>query len=107
MSYINRDALIKKIFPYDGVDKASYVLHAKAVFDAINEAPTADVAEVRHGYWTDCDWVGYDVHSECVHYPIAAVRCSNCRHAFKKENLSSLKYCPNCGARMDAERSEQ
>ena len=41
--YKDADALIKTIFPYDVVDKKSYSINAKAVYDAINNAPTADV----------------------------------------------------------------
>ena len=43
MRYIDADALIKKIFPYDVVDKKYYTINAKAVADAIDNAPTADV----------------------------------------------------------------
>lgn len=42
--YIDADALIKKIFPYDVVDKKCYTINAKAVEDAIAKTPTADVA---------------------------------------------------------------
>lgn len=44
--YKDADALIKTIFPYDVVDKKFYSINAKAVYDAINNAPTADVVEV-------------------------------------------------------------
>ena len=55
----------------------------------IDEAPAADVAEVRHGYWDDsldgitpyCSVCG------CTHRCL--IRCPI--------------YCPNCGARMDKE----
>lgn len=43
MRYIDADAFIKKIFPYDVVDKKDYIINAKAVADAIDNAPTADV----------------------------------------------------------------
>ena len=41
--YIDANALIKKIFPYDIVDKKDYSINAKAVADAIDNIPTADV----------------------------------------------------------------
>lgn len=44
--YIERGALRKKIFPYEGIDKAKYAINAKAVEAAINGTPTADVVEV-------------------------------------------------------------
>ena len=58
---------------------------------AIEQTPTADVVEVRHGEWkplmTICN---RGECSEC--YEIGAVR---------------WKYCPNCGAKMYGERKEQ
>ena len=66
----------------------------------IRKQPTVDAVEVVHGEWEECDWVKYDGHGECVHYPKAALRCSNCCNAFKKELLWKDNYCPNCGADM-------
>lgn len=91
--YIDADALIKKLFPYKGIDKASYVINAKAVHEAIKNAPTADVAEVRHGYW---------VHKMTDYYPYS--ECSLCGYTLAGD-LGN--YCKNCGAKMDAERKEQ
>ncbi len=41
--YIDADGLIKKVFPYDVVDKKCYTINAKTIYEAIQEAPTADV----------------------------------------------------------------
>lgn len=41
--YIDADELIKKIFPYDVVDKKEYAINAYAVYDAIQKTPSADV----------------------------------------------------------------
>ena len=41
--YIDADALIKKIFPYNVVDKKLYCINAQAVYNAISKTPTADV----------------------------------------------------------------
>ena len=41
--YIDADGLIKKVFPYDVVDKKCYTINAKRIYEAIQEAPTADV----------------------------------------------------------------
>ena len=73
----------------------------ETAFDVIENQPTVDAVEVVHGEWEECDWVKYDGHGECVHYPKKAVRCSNCCNAFKKELLYKDNYCPNCGAKMD------
>ena len=65
---------------------------------------TIDPASLRpKGEWTECDWVKYDGHGECIHYPKEALRCSNCCNAFKKKLLWKRNFCPNCGADMRGE----
>ena len=66
----------------------------------LETAPTIEAEPVVHGEWIECDWVKYDGHSECVHYPKEAVKCSNYNNAFKKELLWKDNFCPNCGADM-------
>lgn len=61
---------------------------------AINEAPTADVVEVRHGDWKR-DEKFHPYCSACGENPWSALVAEN-----------NLKYCPNCGAKMDGERRE-
>lgn len=62
------------------------------IIRVINEQPTADVVEVRHGKWDD-NIIGFcNVCMECG----AIVD----RTAIKN-NSGELNYCPNCGARMD------
>lgn len=73
------------------------------VREIIASIPTIEAEPVRHGRWEECDYVKYDGHGECIHYPKAALRCSCCCNAFKKELLWKRNYCPNCGARMDEE----
>lgn len=55
----------------------------------IDEAPAADVAEVRHGKFNflqeDMVWCYCGVCSVCRNY------------------VQAWNYCPNCGARMDKE----
>ena len=54
----------------------------------VEEAPAADVVEVRHGRWL------------CVDTDIEQFfLCNRCK---KKEYWES-NYCPNCGAKMDVE----
>ena len=61
---------------------------------AIENAPSADVVEVRHGEWIDDNTWSADM----LHY-----RCSICG------NYEGCKtnFCSNCGAKMDGERSEK
>lgn len=92
--YIERGALIKKIFPYDSVDKKACSINAKAVYEEIRKAQTADVVEVRHGEW-GFDGMGWTC-SECGEYAL-------CKTAQLQVHS---QYCPNCGAKMDGERRE-
>lgn len=55
----------------------------------IENAPTIE-PEVRHGRWTEkghCECCGFDMGSR----------------ADKWTNVYDFAYCPNCGARMDAD----
>lgn len=59
---------------------------------AIDDAPTVDAVPVRHGKW--------------VTNKIGMFECSNCKTMlFSRSTL--WRYCPFCGARMDAEREEE
>ena len=78
----------------------------KAIYIGTEKIWDRDEAEpVRYGRWEECEWVEYDGHGECVHYPHEGCVCTNCRNAFKKEFVHNprVNRCPHCGARMDAE----
>ena len=61
----------------------------------IDNAPTADVVEVRHGQWS----VTFIEKSDKV-FRTGAPHCSLCgRQAHHR-----TPFCPNCGAKMDGER---
>lgn len=66
------------------------------VLDDIDEAPIADVAEVKYGYWIEKNNVSY---------------CSVCGEGITGRNLficdgenwiptARFNYCSNCGAKM-------
>ena len=85
--YIEREALWRafEYEPfYDNADRDEIVL------PKIDDFPTADVVEVKHGRWID------KVNPDRFEFKL---NCSNCQCG------SDLKtdYCPNCGARMDGE----
>lgn len=75
-------------------DGKEYVL---LPFKHLFDIPTADVAEVKHGYWKE-------------YYTCGAYRydCSNCNERFMmKERCKTLpKYCSDCGAKMDGGNAE-
>lgn len=58
----------------------------------LREAPTIDVASVRHGRWVS------------VPHKLARI-CSVCNrdepYKFANINADVYDYCPNCGAKMD------
>ena len=63
----------------------------------IKEAPTADVAEVVHGQWEE--W--WPPKHMILTGEEMLYRCSACDAKYSdKENM---RYCPNCGAKMDLE----
>lgn len=59
-----------------------------AVRKIIENQPTVDVQEVRHGEWLENDY-GY-------------CHCSNCRYEHDSPECIT-PYCPECGAKMDKE----
>lgn len=67
--------------------------------DVFAEIPTADVVEVKHAYWQVCE----DEYEICA----SEFVCSNCKESFVTSELTDeqflqmLKYCPNCGAKMN------
>ena len=92
--YIDADAL--------GIGKADrnvftipeYADGWNSAIEIIENAPTADVAEVRHGHWIERiekpSWLEDDVE---VYYD-----CSECGTS----HWSIIPpYCPECGAKMD------
>lgn len=90
--YIRRKDAAKLLGHIFGVD----------VVRRLHEVPTVDVAEVGHGQWEEADWREYNAQSgEAICYPNAAIACTNCLCAFKKDALWSRNYCPGCGAKMD------
>lgn len=72
-----------------------------AAWSEIRKLPAADVAEVHHAHWEEADWREYDAQScETIRFPKAAIVCSDCWNAFKKDALWEKNFCPNCGAEM-------
>lgn len=62
--------------------------------------PTVDAVPVRHGKWI----CGNEFHW----YTASCSRCGYKRTTdIKATNWNLWKYCPMCGARMDAERKEE
>lgn len=99
--YINANAVEKIIADYYDAQLLSYPQgkEKQRLLGGINfgrnvvrDAPTADVAEVKHGEWVDY-LIGFcNVCSECgVIIERTAI----------KNHSGNLNYCPNCGTKMD------
>lgn len=72
---------------FDGRLTEDAVQGIETVLRAIDNAPTADVQEVKHGKWEK---------GKCGNYFV----CSECGEI---SHIVKYGYCPGCGARMDAE----
>ena len=80
--YIDAEAFKKRL-----IEKGFY---PAIVARALEEMPSADVVEVKHG-----EWVGGEFNNYSGEY---GEQCSNCTK-FSREY--TRPYCPNCGAKMD------
>lgn len=98
MRLIDADALKKKAYPFPCAIGAEYAVTIRA----IGEAPTIDAVPVVHAKWVENDLFEH--------------RCTNCGnripfyHCYSDESddewdeeIDLTKFCPNCGAMMDAE----
>nr|DAZ04773.1 MAG TPA: DNA-directed RNA polymerase [Caudoviricetes sp.] len=71
-----------------------------SIADIINEQPTADVQEVKRGYWISERDPDENNRIQCFH-------CSVCDDDFHYIGaFVATKYCPNCGARMDGDNND-
>lgn len=96
--YIDRETVLKILEDHPagtwrGCDV--YSDDVRAIMRKVDEQPAADVAPVRRGHWVR---VG------------TGTTCSECMQGLLRINgkqsewvdLSGMPYCPNCGAKMEA-----
>ena len=99
--YIEREALIKRleVTPLFNPQYEYDELVRKGIIDLVKQRPAADVVEVRHGEWEVCS----DEYEICA----GEFVCSECKESFVSSELTDeqffemMKFCPNCGAKMD------
>lgn len=73
--------------------------YVRALLDAVDSCPTADVVEVRHGEWE----LDYEYADDYSNDNVRKVfRCSLCGRTERRKE----PYC-NCGAKMNGERKEE
>lgn len=102
--YIDKDLLLKDIdesvvFSVRSGVPSPEIRGANKIIDRIKNAPTADVAEVKHGYWREIKQ-GYGIFDYCF-------KCSNCGKTTPPNAFAvAPDYCPRCGAKMDKENTQ-
>lgn len=104
--YIERAAALRIIDKYGCSNGSVIGYHSGAVDCAGSEIariPAADVVKVRHGRW-----LSVLVNNTLSYYPAHGWKCSCCGHEIEDRSKEphypeQLKYCPNCGAKMDKE----
>lgn len=110
--YIDADEVRKRLFAYyncvnENATKDNYCGDtlmdyeiAQMIEDCIEETPTADVQEVRRGYWIPSpDGINPIRCSECnMPAPFAAEENEFGDFGIRRYPSS---YCPKCGAKMD------
>ena len=94
--YIRREDALKEIDEWimafeDAVHKQSQA-DARLIRKGIVNLPPADVVQVVHAKWEN--------------YSPITIKCSRCGHVIHDWRYSECKYCPNCGAKMDARGEE-
>ena len=97
--YIDADAL-KEAFLIEGKDvyddtdefDTKWGASQELIEKVIDSVPAADVEPVRHGRW---------IPHETIDGFSNGVQCSVCGEWFYK--YFTYNYCPDCGAKMDAE----
>ena len=91
--YIDADALIRERTTFMQ-DEEAFDVSVVLVTD-IKLAPTADVAEVKHGHWI--------YHNDDLFPAESKQECSVCHEKEDQRYITNENYCPNCGAKMDEE----
>lgn len=103
--YIKKSDVLAYPIWHQSYDKANgnahFISGVESVIEYVEGLPTADVTEVRHARWEECDLVEPCAHGfGTVRHPNAGLKCTNCVHVFDKKLLWENNYCPNCGALM-------
>ncbi len=96
--YIERRAALdalgvtKNATKYGGDHSGYDTMMLYEIHDALTGIPAADVVQVVHARWEN--------------YSPITIKCSRCGHVIQDWRYSECKYCPNCGAKMDARGEE-
>ena len=86
--YVDADALLEKRWDVPFETNDAHYVQVVDVAD-IENAPTADVVEIKHGEWKGKSIAGY-----------SDIKCSVCSKVFPHQT-GKWNFCPNCGTKMD------
>lgn len=89
--YIDRDKILPAIEAYIELPTAY-----ENIERGIGDIPPADVAPVVHGEWEQ-SLKQYSYYQ----YRCSACGCDNYSHITRNGVVKVMKFCPNCGAKMD------
>ena len=105
MNLIEKQKAVNTVLAmYERCDTGSMEDFRELMIGALEVLPEVEAEPVRHGKWLDRE-DDYDNY----------VVCSECGDEYIEDNELGLaswvkqyfKYCPYCGAKMDAERKEE
>lgn len=96
--YIEREAAIRALLN-DSPEQVNYSREDAA--DCVRYMDAADVAPVRHGRWEVVKGVFTPGGDPLLRCPLCKAKESE--HLCGVESRVDWNYCPNCGAKMDAE----
>ena len=100
--YIDADAVLQKMESVFDMQDAYLPIHFKEL--VIDELPTADVVEVKHGKWLVIENDEDELWEGGGHY-----ECTACGYGFSFGGffeMNTLPYCPNCRAEMGVKNEE-
>lgn len=93
--YIDREAVMKIAKDGNHSDFGRSMADLTSLREVLEDTPTADVAEVRHGTWI------------ANRSPVEVeFSCSECGFSYIEADSyqeCDYNFCPNCGARMDGD----
>lgn len=99
--YISREAAIDRLnknLSACNPGTFSEMCYADAI-ETVKHLPSADVEPVRHGRWT------FEAATENT---LSRIKCNICGWWTLDPSVDGVyKYCPNCGAKMDADTQER
>ena len=101
--YIDADEALRMIQnskqdnPCESSYKGIWNTAHECCISCVDAVPTADVVEVRHGEWVE------QIRDYGEYMATEGFKCSVCGYETMDNDK---KYCSECGAKMDSERSE-